>query len=64
MSVAVLFQREPWVSQFVCDSGNFFGYETRRVGGNIPEDYYILTERHRVISPLSDHHRFRVVRRP
>ena len=31
----------------MCDSGNFFGYETRRrVGGNIPEDYSILTERH------------------
>ena len=30
----------------MCDSGNFFGYETRRVGGNTPEDYSILTERH------------------
>ena len=30
----------------MCDSGNFFGYETRRVGGNIPGDYSILTERH------------------
>ena len=30
----------------MCDSGNVFGYETRRVGGNIPEDCSILTERH------------------
>ena len=30
----------------MCDSRNFFGYETRRVGGNIPEDYSILSERH------------------
>ena len=30
----------------MCDSQNFFGYETRRVGGNNPEDYSILTERH------------------
>ena len=45
MSVAVLFQNEPLVSQFVCDSQNFFGYETRRVGGNIHEDYSMLTER-------------------
>ena len=27
------------------DSRNFFGYETRRVGGNIHEDYPMLTER-------------------
>ena len=45
MSVAVLFQKEPWVSQFVCNSQNFCGYETRRVGGNIHEDYSMLTER-------------------
>ena len=30
----------------MCDSRNFFGYEKRRVGGNIPEDCSILTERH------------------
>ena len=30
----------------MCDSRNSFGYETRRVGGNIPEDYSILSERH------------------
>ena len=30
----------------MCDSRNFFGYETKRVGGNIHEDYNILTERH------------------
>ena len=29
----------------MCDSRNFFGYETRRVGGNIHEDYSMLTER-------------------
>ena len=29
----------------MCDSQNFFGYETRRVGGNIHEDYSMLTER-------------------
>ena len=29
----------------MCDSRNFFGYETRRVGGNIHEDYSIITER-------------------
>ena len=46
MSVTVLLQKEPWVSQFVFDSRNFFGYETRRVGGNIHEDYSIITERH------------------
>ena len=45
MSVTVLFQKEPSVSQFVCDSRNFFGYETRRVGGSIHEDYPMLTER-------------------
>ena len=45
MSVAVPFQKEPLVSQFVCDSRNFFGYESRRVGGNIHEDYSMLTER-------------------
>ena len=45
MSVTVLFQKEPKVSQFVCDSRNFFGYETRRVGGSIHEDYSILSER-------------------
>ena len=45
MSVTVLFQKEPQVSQFVCDSRNFFGYETRRVGGNIHEDCSMLTER-------------------
>ena len=44
MSVTVLFQKEPSVSQFVCDSRNFFGYETRRVGGSIHEDYPMLTE--------------------
>ena len=27
------------------DSRNFFGYETRRVGGNIHEDYSMLTKR-------------------
>ena len=42
MSVTVLSQKEPQVSQFVCDSQNFFGYEKRRVGGNIPEDCSIL----------------------
>ena len=36
----------PKVSQFVCDSRNLFGYETRRVGGNIHEDYFMLTEIH------------------
>ena len=46
ISITVLFQKEPYVSQFVCDSQNFFGYGTRRVGGNIPEDCSILTERH------------------
>ena len=45
MSVTVLFQKEPSVSQFVCDSRNFFGYETRRVRGSIHEDYPMLTER-------------------
>ena len=45
MSVTVLFQKEPSVSQFVCDSRNFFGYETRRVGGSIHEDYPMLSER-------------------
>ena len=34
------------VAIYVCDSQNFFGYETRRVGGNIHEDYSMLTERH------------------
>ena len=29
----------------MCNSRNFFGYETRRVGGNIYEDYSLLTER-------------------
>ena len=29
----------------MCDSQNFFGYKTRRVGGNIHEDYSMLTER-------------------
>ena len=29
----------------MCGSRNFFGYETRRVGGNIHEDYSMLTER-------------------
>ena len=29
----------------MCDSRNFFGYETRRVGGNIHADYSMLTER-------------------
>ena len=29
----------------MCDSRNFFGYKTRRVGGNIHEDYSMLTER-------------------
>ena len=29
----------------MCNSRNFFGYETRRVGGNIHEDYSMLTER-------------------
>ena len=29
----------------MCDSQNFFGYETRQVGGNIHEDYSMLTER-------------------
>ena len=29
----------------MCDSRNFFGYETRRVGGNIHEDCSMLTER-------------------
>ena len=32
--------------QFVCDSRNFFGYKTGRVGGSIREDYSTLTERH------------------
>ena len=30
----------------MCDSRNFFGYETRTVGGNIHEDYSVLTEIH------------------
>ena len=29
----------------MCNSRNFFGYETRRVGGNIHEDFSMLTER-------------------
>ena len=45
MSVTVLFQKEPQVSQFVCDSRNFFGYEIRRAAGNIPENCSISTER-------------------
>ena len=29
----------------MCDSRNFFGYETKRVGGNIHEDHSMLTDR-------------------